>query len=295
MRALLLVALLLAPTLAGCAREEAPDEVRVVATIYPVAFVAQRVAGDRLVVNALVPDGALPHGWEPRAEARAALAGADLVLRAGAGLDDWAAALANEIAPRAESLDASAAIALRRDADGGAPDPHYWLDPAQLSLVAAAIAEALARVDPEGAADYRANADALASELAALDAEWRAGLARCDRRVAIATHRAFEYAAARYGFTAVGIAGLDPTEEPTEARLAEVVEFARSRNVTVIFHERLQSPRVALKVADELEGGATLPLDPIEGVPAREREAGTDFFVLARQNLANLRAGMQCR
>ena len=57
-------------------------------------------------------------------------------------------------------------------------DPHVWLDPANMVTIGTAVAEQLSAVDPDRAADYTANAEALETELTTLDGTsppgWRA-------------------------------------------------------------------------------------------------------------------------
>ncbi|MFX8481473.1 zinc ABC transporter substrate-binding protein, partial [Acinetobacter baumannii] len=48
-------------------------------------------------------------------------------------------------------------------------DPHAWQNALNGQIYARNIAEGLARVDPEGAATYRANAESYAAELKTLD------------------------------------------------------------------------------------------------------------------------------
>ncbi|HWH08014.1 MAG TPA: zinc ABC transporter substrate-binding protein, partial [Candidatus Thermoplasmatota archaeon] len=57
-------AILLALLAAGCAGPavSSPD---VLATFYPLEFLAARLAGDNVTTGALVPPGVEPHDWEP--------------------------------------------------------------------------------------------------------------------------------------------------------------------------------------------------------------------------------------
>lgn len=66
--------------------------------------------------------------------------------------------------------------------DHGGEDPHFWLDPERYAGVAEAVAEQLAGIDPEHAADFEANAAAFVADLEQLDEEFATGLARCESR-----------------------------------------------------------------------------------------------------------------
>lgn len=91
MRTLLVAALLTLPALAGClgspaASSDTPD---VLATFYPLAFLAQRIAGDDLQVGTLVAPGVEPHEWEPSLTDLARIGNAKVVLTQGLGFEPW--------------------------------------------------------------------------------------------------------------------------------------------------------------------------------------------------------------
>jgi zinc transport system substrate-binding protein len=170
-------------------------------------------------------------------------------------------------------------------------DPHVWLDPANMAVIAESIAGQLAEVAPEQADAFSERADVLAEELNALDDEYNTRLASCDRRVFVTSHAAFGYLAHKYDLEMVGISGIDPDAEPSPARLAEVQEVVQDEGVTTIFYERLVSPAVAEALASDI-GVETAVLDPIEGLT--DDTAGEDYFSLMRANLDALEEANGC-
>ena len=279
---------------------DSSDRLAVAAAFYPLEFVAQRVGGDRVDLEALTPPGAEPHDLELGARQTARIADADLLLHLS-GFQPAVDEAAAQVGDRA--LDAASVVELREGYEeldheaagegeaheGEQRDPHVWLDPTMLSAIGDAVAQRLADLDPGGAADYRSRAAALRSELAQLDADFRTGLAQCDRTDIVVSHNAFGYLAARYGLQQVGISGLSPEEEPSPARVADAARYARENGVTTIFFETLVSPAVAETVASEV-GAQTAVLDPLEGPP----ENG-DYLTAMRTNLQALRTALGCR
>jgi zinc transport system substrate-binding protein len=176
----------------------------------------------------------------------------------------------------------------REALDSGALDPHFWLDPTRLADVGHDVARELAEVDPEHAADYAANADALERELTALDGEYRDGLAQCAGATLVVSHEAFGYLAERYDLVQEGIVGIDPEVEPSPARLREVAAIVRENDVETLFFEVLTSPKVTETLAEDL-GVHAAKLDPIEGWTE-----GSDYMDLMRANLAALQDGLAC-
>jgi zinc transport system substrate-binding protein len=256
----------------GCARTTArtPGGTDVVAGIYPLAFVAERVGGAKVHVTTLTPPGAEPHDIELSPAQVGEVEQADLVLLVHglqAALD--AAARGDHV------LDA---LSVGTPAAGSpANDPHVWLDPVRLRDIANAVAARLGT-----------SADALVADLDRLDADIRAALRGCARQDIVTSHEAFGQFAARYGLRQVGIAGLSPEAEPSPGRLAEIAAYVRDHHVTTIFTEALVSPKVAETVAREAHV-RTAVLDPIESV-----KDGDDYFTVMRRNVATLHTALGC-
>lgn len=296
MRPLFLASVLL---LAGCSAP-APQDADVLATFYPLAWAAERLAGDNLTVSTLVPAGIEPHDWEPVPEDVARVERAKLIVAQGAGFEPWLAGLVRNLGERAPRvLDTTAEVALVEDeehegepASGEAQrehyDPHTWLDPVLFAQQADRIERALVETFPAEGPTLRANGLALAAELDKLTTEYREGLAECETRVVIANHDAYSYLAARFGFRVVAISGLSPEAEPSPGAVAHAVEVARENNITIVFFEELVSPRVAEVVAKEV-GARTRVLSPIESA-----SGGADYLTLMRENLVGLREAMRC-
>ncbi|HLT61732.1 MAG TPA: metal ABC transporter substrate-binding protein, partial [Microlunatus sp.] len=158
--------------------------------------------------------------------------------------------------------------------------------------IADAVADRLAEIDPDHAADYAANAERLRADLTELDQEFDSGLKSCERSEFITNHAAFGYLARKYGLTQIAISGLTPDTEPSPARIAAIHSEAREHKITTIFYETLVSPAVAEAVAGDL-GLKTDVLDPIEGITPDSR--GKDYLEVMRANLTALRTANGCQ
>lgn len=290
-----IVALLALPLLAGCTGPgEAAAAPEVLATFYPLAWMAERIAGPDLRVGTLVPNGVEPHDWEPTPRVVEGLLRAKVLVYNGAGFEPWMGDLLPDFqAAGGRAVAATEGLALRAAEAPEAVDPHAWMDPVLAQAMARNIRDALRTADPANASGYATRTAALEADLAALDADFRAGLAACRLRDVVTTHAAFGYLADRYHFTQHGLSGLSPEAEPSPAAIQEAVELARKLGVTHIFFETLVSPRVAQTIAREV-GAQTLVLNPLEGLTDAERAGGQDYLGLHRQNLANLRTAMRC-
>ena len=192
-------------------------------------------------------------------------------------------ALEDAVADRENAVDLLDGLELV-EGEGGATDPHVWLDPMRYAAMARQVAEELG--DP-GAADE------LVAELEALDAEMRAGLETCERRTIVTSHAAFAYLADAYGLEQVALTGISPEVEPSAKSIEALVDEVREQGATTVFFETLVSPALAETVAREV-GAATAVLNPLEGLTEDEVEAGADYFSVMRENLDTLRTALGC-
>jgi zinc transport system substrate-binding protein len=294
MRAILSLTLVLVTALPACGDAVSADRtgetVAVVASFYPLAFVAERVGGDRVTVTNLTPPGVEPHDLELTADDLEAIAAADVVIDVGGGfqpsVEEAVAAEASGI-----TIDALAGAPALPGQDGG--DPHVWLDPARVAMLADRVGEALTEADPAGATGFGDRAAALRTDLEALDREFRDGLASCRSRVLITNHAAFGYLAAAYDLDQRAISGLSPEAEPDPGRIAELAAEAGRDGITTVFTEELVSAEVAETLASEA-GLTTAVLSPLEGLSEERAAAGEDYLSVMRANLEVMRDGLGC-
>lgn len=267
-------------------------QVAAVATFYPMAYFTSQVGGDRVEVVTLVPNGVEPHEWEPGARQMVSLDQADVFIYNGAGLEPWAARMAEGVSDGGPVVvEATKGLELipatGETTDGQQWDPHVWLDPVLAQGEVARIMDGLIAADPEGAPAYRANGEALISRLQALDNKYRQSLAGTAGSNIFTSHAAFSYLAQRYSLRQVPIAGPLAEVEPGSARMAALVRLAREDGARYIFYESLGDPRVAETLAAEV-GAGTLELNPLEGLTSAEVARGEDYFTVMEQNLVNL-------
>lgn len=289
--------------LAGCSSDDGGSDgtLQVLASFYPLQYLAEQVGGDLVSVSSLTPPGAEPHDLELSLSQVAEVGSADLVVY----LSDFQAAVDEAVDTNAPAhlVDAADAVHLHEsdeddhaededdhaDHDHGSLDPHFWLDPTRMPPVADSIADALAEVDPDHADDYAAGAARVTEQMTDLDQQFTAGLATCEQRTIVTSHEAFSYLAERYDLKQVGISGIDPEAEPSPARLREVSDTIADLGVSTIFFETLASPKVAETLAAEL-GVNTAVLDPLEGLT----DDTQDYLSVAGTNLETLRTALSC-
>ncbi|MFF6800996.1 metal ABC transporter solute-binding protein, Zn/Mn family [Streptomyces sp. NPDC012616] len=294
-------------TLSACSSDSAAaantDKFDVVASFYPMAFLAEQIGGDHVHVTSLTEPGQEPHDLEISAKQTAALQESDAVLylkNLQPSVDD--AVAQSQVKTK---IDAASLTSLEKHGNevGGHAaehddheneelaglDPHIWLDPVRYAQVAEGVGKAFEKADPDHAADYRTNTATLVKKLGDLNTEFKDGLANTKSKVFVTTHAAFGYLAERYGLTEEAINGLDPESEPSAARVKELEKMAKADGVTTVFYETLVSDKTAKTIAGDA-GLKTDVLDPIEGITDKSR--GKDYFSVQQANLKALQTAL---
>lgn len=303
----------------GASGEQA---LQVLASFYPLQFVAEQVGGDLVDVENLTPPAADPHDLELSPARAREISTAGVVLY----LSGFQPAVDEAITQRSPAVvvDAADHVTLLpasvtggdAEHDHGDPDhaeehaeehehaedehaheelagkdPHFWLDPLSLAQLAQPVADALAEADPDNADTYDEGAAALVERLEALDAEMAEALRPLAGATLITNHTAFGYLAHRYGLEQIGITGLDHDATPSPARLREIGALAREHGVTTLYSESLVSPRVVQTLASDLRL-AMETLDTLEGLGQDALDAGDDYVVVMQRNLTKLTEGL---
>jgi zinc transport system substrate-binding protein len=295
-------------TLSACSGSAAADgkssgKLDVVASFYPMQYLAEQIGGTHVKVTNLTQPGQEPHDLEISARQTAQLQEADAVLY----LKDLQPAVDDAVAQSEvkTKIDAASLTTLEKhgnevgghaaahdDTEGeesGGTDPHIWLDPVRYAEVAQGVGKALEKEDPDHAADYRKNTEALVKKLDALNTQYKDGLANAKTKVFITTHAAFGYLAERYGLTEEAINGLDPESEPSANRVKDLEKMAKADGVSTVFYETLVSDKTAKTIARDA-GLGTDVLDPIEGIT--DKSKGSDYLQVMESNLKALQTAL---
>ena len=141
-------------------------------------------------------------------------------------------------------------------------DPHVWLDPQNGQLWLGQIAEALAELDPDNAAQYRENAAAAQAELAALEEDIAETLAPVKSRPFIVFHDAYHYFEARFDIEARGAISENDARAPGAARVSELRDLVAESGAKCVFAEPQFNPGLIAAVT-EGQGTGTGTLDPL--------------------------------
>lgn len=259
-------------------------------SILPQKQIVQRLAGDRAEVLALLPPGASPATYEPKPSQAAELSEARLYFSIGVPFENaWLPRLA-QISPSMTVVSMDGAVrkypmakALplgdheeaaehehgdeQEDHDHDAHgrhhhgmDPHVWLSPSLVRVMAQTVRDALVEADPEGASAYQANYAAFCQDVDKLDSQLLAMFADCRGRTFMIFHPAWGYFARDYGLLQLPVEMEGKSPGPQE--LAKLIDLAKSRSIHAIFVQPQFSTKSAEVIAKAIDG-KVVPLDPL--------------------------------
>lgn len=222
--------------------------VRIVASTNDLGSIAAEVGGDRVEVQSIARASADVHRVEVLPSYMVRVSRADLYLKVGLGLDQWAGPIIDGSRNgRLSILDCSTGItplgkpAGKVDASMGdvhpEGNPHYWLDPRNGAVVARAIAAELGRLDPAGAETFDRNASELSRRAEALLADARGRAAAMPVKAFLSYHSSWIYLAEALGLEVAGTVEPVPGIPPTGRHLQELTELIRARSVRVLLQE----------------------------------------------------------
>jgi len=192
--AILPLALVGALALAGCsapAAEGTDNTVNIVASTNVYGSIAEAIGGDKVTVTSLITTAAQdPHSYEASAQDQLAISKADLVIENGGGYDPFIDTLVEAAQSEAIVLNASEASGLLEGDDHAHEEgeeehaeeedheghdhiegfnEHVWYSLHGVEHVAEELSHELGEIDPDNAAEYTANYEAFAAEIATLE------------------------------------------------------------------------------------------------------------------------------
>ncbi len=272
---------------------------RVVASIYPLGFLAREIGRGAFSVTVLMPPNQDAHAFHPTTRDWLEATRAELLVYSGAGADRW---FEEELLPDLDPADrvvveTSADLDLL-DADGdddhdhGGTDPHTWLSPRMAIQEGQAIYEAMVTFLQGGREPMTSNWLALRGELEALDAAYTAAMANATREEAVVSHEAYGYLSRDYGFHQHGVIGISGDEQPSVAALADLVDLMREEGIDTVFVDPVFSQDYARTLEEELEDRTGSPVSVERLYFALGEVDGMDYLDQIGANLGALSRGL---
>ena len=239
-------------------------KVNVIVSIVPQKVFVKKIGGDNVEVTVMVQSGSSPHNYTPKTSQMKKLSHAALYLGIGVEFEEvWLSKFANQ---NKNLKIFNVALNLQKQTMEGEEhhqckslhhhhdelDPHVWVDPQNVKIIAKNIYEALVSVDANNSTFYKKNYEAYLTELDELDNEIKTILKETPKNTTFMVfHPAWGYFAKRYGLTqlAVEVEG----KEPKMKALVEIIKEAKKANVQAIFTQPEFSDKASQNIARNLK------------------------------------------
>lgn len=241
----------------------------VVATTPDLASLAKVIGGDAVEVKALAKPTEDPHYVDAKPSHIVTLNRADVLIEGGAELElGWLPPLLesarnDKIAAGAPGrIVASQGIRMLEvpttfDRSRGDVhpfgNPHFLLDPLNVKLIVAQMAEHFALVDPKAADLFKTNLRTFDAALDLKLAAWQKQLAPYRGAKIVTYHQDFVYLAKRFNLDVVATLEPKPGISPSPAHLAKVIATMKAANARVILVQPYQNRRTAETVARQTD------------------------------------------
>jgi zinc/manganese transport system substrate-binding protein len=298
------------------------DPLQVVTTFLPMTQFTTAVAGDRAEVMQLMPTNVGPHDYQAKPGDALAIANADVLVQNGLEmeffLDDMIENAENADLVIIDSSEGIATLAYEEqghdhghdhaeddhnhdhdhdhteeeahdhaghDHHHGEFDPHIWIDPKRAIEQVENIRDGLIAADPEGEAEYTANAEAFIAELEALDGEITEKLAPFEGQTFVVFHDFAAYFAESYGLESQFLVGI-PEENPSPEDVRRVMETVQAQGLKTIMTE----PQVEAATFEAIANDLDINVSVFDPVATGDSDAiQPDYYLTTmRQNAENL-------
>ncbi len=234
----------------------------VVTTVAPLTNIVSNIAGDRLEVKGIIPEGTDSHTFEPRPSDADLLAKANLIIANGLSLETPTEKLANSAKPKETKIYELGENTITKDQwmfdfsfpkEKGEPNPHLWVNPKYAENYAKLAAKWLTELDPAGKDYYANNLKNYLQRLEELDQVTRAVVESIppENRKLLTYHDSWAYWSREYNFQVIGAIQPSDFKEPSAQEVAKLIDQIHAEKVPAIFGSEVYPSKVEEQIARE--------------------------------------------
>ena len=172
-------------------------------------------------------------------------------------------------------------------------DEHIWTSPVNAMKLVDVIGDTLAEADPAHADTYHQGAENYKKELEEIDSGFREVSANRKRNmIDMGDKFPFRYLADEYQLDyRAAFSGCSSDTEPSAKTIAYLIDKVKEEQIPTVYYLELSSHRVSEIIGEET-GAEPLLLHSCHNVTRAQFDAGVTYVQLMRQNIENLRKGI---
>jgi len=273
------------------------EPIQIAVSIVPQATIAKAIGGEYVDVVTMIPPGNSPANYAPTQKEMAQLSESRVYFSIGVPTEEV------NIIPLLESGDYNLELVnLAKHVDAVYParyfsedhedhdhedhgeeegdshnhdgrDPHIWLSPKRIRVMAEEMAVALVRVDPRHEPVYKENLDLFLTGLSGVEKDLDEMLGGMKDASFLIYHPSLGYFAEDYGLKMVALE--NEGKAATVQGMAGVIDFALEHHIKTVFYQAEFDSKQAELLAQEI-GGQAVQVNPLsENLVDNLKEMGT--------------------
>lgn len=243
---------------------------KIAVSIEPQRNIAEAITGDDFEIVTVLDRGANPETFEPSMSKRVAIEDCAAYLSIGAfTFEDMLIRSSNSnivtfntsdgITPVFGTHEHACDKQHIHNAEGDA-DPHVWTSVQNARIIAANIANAASKINPDHSVIYKSNLDSLCSLIDSLDRQIAVRLASAPSKSFVIWHPSLSYMSRDYGLRQIAIG--QESKEISPRQLRHIIDEATGDSVRVFFYQKEFDSRQAETISQRM-GTRLVAIDPL--------------------------------
>ena len=203
----------------------------VTVTIPPYQYFVEMIAGDKVDVNVMVPNGNNPETYEPTPQQMMELSKSSLYLKVGSiGFEQTWMKKLQDNAPKMKVIDTSTGITPAKT-PGGNVDPHVWMSCKNARIISQNILKALCKLLPKDEPQFEKNYQALLHRIDRRDSLIKEAATKSPEfeHKFVIYHPILTYFARDYHLEQLAIE--EEGREPSAAQIKALIERAKKEGI----------------------------------------------------------------
>ena len=246
----------------------AENKLNVFTSIPPIAFFVEQIGGDMVKVDSVIDINGNPHSYTPTPKQVVKLGKAKMFFTIGVPFERPLVKQIKSLSTPPLIVDLTKGIKFRKmggahedcadahnhdhELNGGVNDPHVWLGPEQIKIIAGNITNTMVVKDKANAAKYKANHKLFLKKLKVINVEIAKQLLPCKGETVLVYHPSFGYFTDAFGLKqeAVEIEG----KSPSPPQIIKLIREAKKDKIKVIFVQPQFDGNAAANIAKAIKG-----------------------------------------
>jgi ABC-type Zn uptake system ZnuABC Zn-binding protein ZnuA len=285
---------------ASASNATSTEKLNVVTSVSPISNIVKNVAGEKIILTGLVPEGVNSHTFELVPSDVVKVNDADLVIIDGLGLE----VNVEDVVDQAQNTNPDLQILKLGDntitpdqyvfdfsfpEEAGDPNPHLWLNVPYAMKFANLTRDKLIEMDPANTDYYTENTDRYITKLRQLDEGIMKAVQTVpeENRKLLTYHDSWAYFAPRYGMVVIGAIQPSDFGQPTPREVASSIDQIKTEKVPAIFGSEVFPTEVVDQIANEanVQIVGTLSDDDLPGDPGDPQNSYVGMMLEDMENM----------